>query len=903
MSDAARDPVDVLVEQFLQRYRAGAVTVATFCAEHPDHAATLRDLLPALLALEDVRRERASSDTGRRRASVPQLERLGDFRIVREVGRGGMGVVFEALQESLGRKVALKVLPQASLLTGNQLLRFQREAQIAARLHHSNIVPVFGSGESDGYHWYAMQFIAGRGLDHWRAERAAAPPAGAAAWREHARLVARLGLQAAAALHHAHGQGTLHRDIKPGNLLLEPPERLWVTDFGLAKALEGSGLTHSGDVLGTLQYMAPEQFAGVYDVRSEIYALGVTLYELAMLRPAFAGSSRTELMERIRSHRPEALRRACPDLPEDLVVVIEKAMARDPVDRYPSAQALQADLQAFLDDRPIAARRLSAAGVLWRWCRRNRGMAMLAASTMLAIVGAGVTGWVAYGITGEALTRAAAESSRAEANLRLALTGLGEVFDTLVGPDPTLALEEDPDTGEPTVVARTVVDPASVALLRQLLRVYEQFAAQNTADQTLPVETARAYRRVGAIHVRLGRRDNLDEAQRAYEQALARLATVGDRDVARDVAAVHVDYGRLLQRRGEPLAAAQRYLEALALLEGHADGTARAVRFERAQVHYLLAWLADPMQRRGLGRSPPPGGPGGGPGEARRGLLQLLQGSRQHLQQAMDLVAALQAAEADNRELLTLHARCLLLASRLPEPGRDRRGERERVRTPEQQAQRQQGLDLLRALVARQPAADQLRYELAENLVPRRRRDGPRPPSTEELAALREARSHAAWLVEAQPLTREYQALRADVGLQLGLALRVLADGAPPSEQAALRAEAVAELQAAAAAGTMLLPADGVAEPGALRPLLEARRLLAQTYASDRRRADAGRELQTIVELVERHGLPFAGGPGGGEYDRLRGLLENLGLDDLLARLQRLPVPEAAGEPPPGRNR
>ena len=202
MSDDASDlpnPVDPLVEEFLARRRAGeALSVTEFCAAHAEHEAALRELLPMLVALEDHKRDRASSGSGVRRAQVPPLQRLGDFKIVRELGRGGMGVVYEAVQESLGRKVALKVLPQSALLTGNQLERFVREAQIAAQLHHSNIVPVYGSGESDGYHWYAMQFIVGSSLDRWQAEQRQAPPVGSGAWRTRARYVARLGQQAGA---------------------------------------------------------------------------------------------------------------------------------------------------------------------------------------------------------------------------------------------------------------------------------------------------------------------------------------------------------------------------------------------------------------------------------------------------------------------------------------------------------------------------------------------------------------------------------------------------------------------------------------------------------------------------------------------------------------------------------
>ena len=231
-----RDPLDLLIEQFLELHRGGEpVSPEVFAEQHPEHSAQLLELLPTLLALEDVKRDRASSSSGQQRVSLPKLDRLGDFRIERELGRGGMGVVFEAVQESLGRRVALKVLPQASLLTGNQLGRFQREAQIAAGLHHTNIVPVYGSGESDGYHWYAMQYIAGRSLDAWRQAQRAQPPEGGGAWLSRSRFVAKVGASAASALHCAHTHGTLHRDVKPGNFLLDQEDELWVTDFGLAR--------------------------------------------------------------------------------------------------------------------------------------------------------------------------------------------------------------------------------------------------------------------------------------------------------------------------------------------------------------------------------------------------------------------------------------------------------------------------------------------------------------------------------------------------------------------------------------------------------------------------------------------------------------------------------------------
>ncbi|MBL8754185.1 MAG: serine/threonine protein kinase, partial [Planctomycetes bacterium] len=699
----ARDPVDLLVEQFLQLHRAGGgPSVETFAARHPDHAATLLDLLPTLLALEGMKQDKASSGSGRRRVSMPHLERLGDFRIVREIGRGGMGVVFEAVQESLGRKVALKVLPQAGLLTGNQLERFRREAQIAAQLHHSNIVPVFGSGESDGYHWYAMQFIVGASLDSWRAEQAAAPPQGSGAWRARARFVARVGEQAASALHYAHGLGTLHRDIKPANLLVEHHDQVWVTDFGLAKALEAEGLTQTGDLLGTLQYMAPEQFAGSYDVRSEVYALGVTLYELLVLRPAFRGSTRSELMELIRTQRPEPLRRACPDVPEDLAVVVEKAIARDPADRYADAAALARDLQAFLDDRPIEARRLSAAAMLWRWCRRNRTVALLAASTFVAVLGAGITGWVAAGVAGEARSRAEQaakaeqdQKTRAEATLAKALVAFGEVFDTLAGKDPVLAFEEDADTGEQTVVARTVVEPRELELLGRMLSFYGQFAAENAGNQALQIETARAWRRVGSIHARLGKPEDLDAAQAAFQQSLERYAAIADRDVRRELAAVHVEFGQLKLRRMRPLEAEQSFHKALELLAALPNAASKSIRAERARVHLAAAASMAP---RSSGDGPRGGQmPGRGPGEGRPEFdRERMRRASDQVQSAVALAEALLAEDPESTEFMVLRARTFLTQAR-KSGRRERRPEADRTSADaERVRQHRAAVDLLR---------------------------------------------------------------------------------------------------------------------------------------------------------------------------------------------------------------
>ena len=394
-----------------------------------------------------------------------RLQRLGDYRILREIGRGGMGVVYEAEQESLGRRVALKVLSAGSLVDSKQVRRFEREAKAAARLHHTNIVPVFGVGQQDGHHYFVMQFIAGVGLDvvlddlrRLRLAKSAAgpameptpvasraadgtgaevarslvagrfavdgppgdlsatepfgdagPPSTAAKsgpahgesstdllpgssdlsassdpHRPYFRSIARIGIQVAEALDYANRQGILHRDVKPSNLLLDNRGNVWVADFGLAKTAEADDLTHTGDILGTIRYMAPERFSGHCDVRSDVYSLGLTLYELVALRPAYGASDRHALIERVLHEEPERLKSLVPTVPRDLETILAKATARDPAVRYPTAAALAEDLQRFVEDRPIRARRVSSAERLARWCRRNKP---LAASIGLAVAG------------------------------------------------------------------------------------------------------------------------------------------------------------------------------------------------------------------------------------------------------------------------------------------------------------------------------------------------------------------------------------------------------------------------------------------------------------------------------------------------------------------------------------
>lgn len=362
------------------------------------------------------------------------LQTLGDFSIVEELGRGGMGVVYKARQTSLGRIVALKVLASGALQSARAISRFQHEAQAAARLHHTNIVPVYAQGEADGHYFYAMELIEGAPLSAIiRAEAAAnptariiekphptapgladagtidasaaLPSAGPPTTAAHTdtlasisltramrttprfRRLARLFAEVADALHHAHTSGIVHRDIKPQNLLLGADDKLHVTDFGLARLLDEPGLTRTHEMVGTPSYMAPEQIAperGPIDGRTDVYALGVTLYETLTHRRPFEGAAYDQIIHRILETEPTRPRRIDRSIPRDLETICLRAMEKSPAARFPTAAAMASDLQRYATDFPIASRPISPFGRAWRWVKRNQ--AKTAAGAALALV-------------------------------------------------------------------------------------------------------------------------------------------------------------------------------------------------------------------------------------------------------------------------------------------------------------------------------------------------------------------------------------------------------------------------------------------------------------------------------------------------------------------------------------
>jgi serine/threonine protein kinase/WD40 repeat protein len=429
---AGDDELARVLETVMADIEAGRpVDVERMLTDHPTVADDLRACLASLRFIEKGAGTLACADDDR----APSMENLGDFRIRREIGRGGMGVVYEADQLSLGRKVALKVLPFAAALDAKQLQRFQHEAQAAAHLHHQNIVPVYFVGAERGVHFYAMQYIEGKtlagliaelrhqaGLTNQEGDLHPEPAAGGDAVTEkganaaetprggpiraatlargstegstrtpgHFRMVANLGIQAAEALEHAHQLGIIHRDIKPGNLMVDGRGKVWITDFGLAHIQGDAQLTLTGDLVGTLRYMSPEQALAkrvLVDQRTDIYSLGVTLYELASLEPAFGGRDRQEVLRRIAFEEARPPRRLNRAIPIELETIILKAIEKNPADRYATAQALADDLRRQLEDRPIWARRASLVQKARKWCRRHKAVAWTALAFTVVLLG------------------------------------------------------------------------------------------------------------------------------------------------------------------------------------------------------------------------------------------------------------------------------------------------------------------------------------------------------------------------------------------------------------------------------------------------------------------------------------------------------------------------------------
>ena len=531
---------------------------------------------------------RGGEDRGDAGLDPSAAQPLGDFRLVREIGRGGMGTVYEAVQLSLGRRVAVKVLPLAAAMDPRHLERFRNEAQAAAQLHHTNIVPVYAVGCERSVHFYAMQLIEGpslaeviRGLRelNQRGAAGAVPPtksdSATTAWppssgggssslatskpaglrvetrladpargvlpqqmssaenlsvlrtargSAYSRSVAGLGLQVAEALDYAHRIGIVHRDIKPANLLLDAKGTLWITDFGLAQFYAENGLTRSGDMVGTMRYMSPEQASGravVLDQRTDIYSLGVTLYELLTLQRALPGLTHAQLLDQLAHYEPRPARSIDKTIPRELDIILAKAIAKDPADRYPSARALADDLRRFLQDEPIQARPPSPWDRAVKWTRRHKSLALSAVVTLsLAAIGLLISTLLiareqgrtkhAYDLERQTAIEADTQRARAERSSRQARQAV-DFFSQI-------AVEMDrPEFSE---VRRD--------MLEESLSYYRSFLEENSDNPTVGAQLDAARSKVSTF---LGQYTALDESLRASSRA--RLLT--EESVQRDL--------------------------------------------------------------------------------------------------------------------------------------------------------------------------------------------------------------------------------------------------------------------------------------------------------------------------------------------------------------------------------
>jgi len=318
--------------------------------------------------------------------SVPLLGELGDYELLEEIGRGGQGVVFRARQKSLNRVVALKVISLGQWASKAHLKRFRLEAEAAASLDHPSIVPIYEVGERDGSCYFSMKFVEGGQLD----EVVTRTPMSI---RQAVELIAKV----ARTVHYAHEHGILHRDIKPGNILLDKKGEPHLTDFGLARLIESeSSVTQTLDVLGTPSYMAPEQAVGnnaAVSSATDVYGLGAVLYQLLTGHPPFAGGTTYETIKLLEDTEPRPPRLLNPKVDRDLSTICLKCLEKDPMRRYSSAFALAEDLERWLKHEPILARHTGIIGRSSKWMRRNPTSALLAAS-LIALAAA--AGWIVW---------------------------------------------------------------------------------------------------------------------------------------------------------------------------------------------------------------------------------------------------------------------------------------------------------------------------------------------------------------------------------------------------------------------------------------------------------------------------------------------------------------------------
>jgi serine/threonine protein kinase len=771
LTPPATSALDQVADDFIAKIRQGEKPVITdYVNRYPELASEIEEIFPAIVALEGGKYAAQAQGKVSLGASAP--DQLGDFKIVREIGRGGMGVVYEAIQESLNRRVALKLLPRHSLLDDKQLKRFRREAELTASLHHTNIVPVFGVGENGNFHYYVMQLIEGVGLDeltqkivstavdsHVKVKKTkpvsetetgsdtvytpfepgdenrsddqpAAEHLHSSEFKKYVNSpykIATLGIQAANALQYAHDRGILHRDIKPGNLLLDREGLLCITDFGLARAAEQSDLSKSTDIVGTLGYMAPEMFRGETCRQSDIYGLGITLYELLTKRYAIERTSRHAMIEQITHGTITSLRRINPRIPRDLETIILKAIATDTKHRYQSASELGEDLNRFLENRPIRAKRISPIEYLWRWSCRNPAIASLSGLALMLMLALGISMAVGF-------DRERRERKRAESSAQLATNALDRVFDRFV---PS-RLHTPEISGAGDGYAEPVLSRESADLLAGMVQFYTKLAESTGEQEEFQNKAANAQRKVGDIHRRLG---DFSSALTAYQKSLNLYQQNTGESNALTIATLYNEIGRIYRYLGQHSEATEAHGRAEKLLQANlaADLNQADLQIELARTFFLKAIQFHPDQLGSMTsdirlQTPP-------------GRFVPSEEERTQLQQAIEILEALIESDQTNPEYRYLLALCL--QEQLPA---------DYVRSPGEKGKQARAFEILETLVQEHPHVADYRQAIVKSFGRFDiRRLNPEEIDESVIVRLEKAIQHASRLVSDYPTIPEYK--------------------------------------------------------------------------------------------------------------------------------------------------
>jgi eukaryotic-like serine/threonine-protein kinase len=470
---------------------------------------------------------------------------FGDYEVQREIGRGGMGVVYQARQVSLNRPVALKMIKAGVLADEAELRRFQNEAEAVALLDHAGIVPVYEVGEHDGQRYFSMKLVEGDNLS-----------VRLASFKNNPKAAASLLAEAAEAVHHAHMRGILHRDLKPANILVDAEGHPHVTDFGLAKRVEGDiELTEPGAILGTPAYMSPEQAnarRGSITTATDVYGLGAILYALVTSKAPFGGDSVMETLDAVRNQPPEPPTKFNSHVPRDLETICLKCLEKDPRRRYAAAQALADDLRAWLDSRPIAARRVGATERAWLWCRRRPAVAALTVAVTLA-VGGGVATVIAVQSRANTALKAANAREKQRFNLAMAAIKLfhGEVSDDLV-----LKADE--------------FKPLRDKLLQGAADFYGKLEGllKDQPDRASRTAMGNAYFELGELTSKIGDKPAALASHRKGLAVRRELALAPNVEGRVDLAKSLFTTGALLNDMGNPAEALASYEKSLDLLQG-----------------------------------------------------------------------------------------------------------------------------------------------------------------------------------------------------------------------------------------------------------------------------------------------------------------------------------------------